>query len=79
MSINQQSSQTAAQPLTVEQLEQAIKELPKHRTDLIKDARNSIAYAKRGLIKDNAPFWRQIQNVIFVSKINSDSGDAGDE
>lgn len=68
------------EPLTPEMLEEAIRELPKHRTDLINSARSSLSLVRRGIpIKTNAPVWIQIQNVIFVSKIDVDFDDEGDE
>jgi hypothetical protein len=71
------AAKATPQPLTVEQLEQAIKELPKHRTDLIESAKRGLRLIKSGCtIRDNAPMWIQIQNVIYVSKIGSDEEDA---
>jgi len=69
----------APKPLTAEQVRQAIEEIPAHRRGLREDALATLRLIERGItVKDSAPVWRQIQNVVFVSKIDVD-GETDDE
>jgi hypothetical protein len=62
-----------AETLTTEMLEDAIEQVPAHRTNLRRDLRNTLDLVRRGIpIKSNAPVWIQAQNVIFVSKIDGE-------
>lgn len=66
-------AQSTGDQLTAEMLEDAISQIPAHRTDLRQAARNTLQLVKRGIpIKTNAPSWVQIQNAIFVSKIDGE-------
>lgn len=66
------------QNLTVEQIENAMEELPDSIAgrETKRELKNTLDYVKRGFpIKTNAPTWVKACNQIFVSKIE----DAGDK
>ncbi|HEX7313253.1 MAG TPA: hypothetical protein VF297_05005 [Pyrinomonadaceae bacterium] len=68
----------APRALTAEEIEQAIRDLPRHRRDL-RDSLTSILKHVAGgiIILDNAPAWRQAQSVVFVSKVDVDYDSEG--
>lgn len=57
--------------LTRDQVQNALVECPTHRRELRDALWNMLSLMKRGIeIQDTAPAWVQVQNVIFVSKID---------
>ena len=57
--------------LTVEQVQSAKRELPPHRRDLREAADSIIKLLRGGVpVEESAPAWKQIKNVVFISKID---------
>jgi hypothetical protein len=62
-----------ARPLTAEELRAAMRELPAHRRDLRDSLKTALSLVGRGFtVREDAPAWRQVQNVIAVSKVDVD-------
>jgi hypothetical protein len=66
---NSEGATTAARPLTVEEIESTLRELPAHRRDVRRDLESTLRLVRRGItIRDNAPSWIRARNVVFVDE-----------